>query len=429
MSEHWSDGSAHEDGSEPATSALWGQAEHMGGQPRRDAEPAGRTSRGARIVGLGAALTAVVLAAGSIGYLIGNRGGPATASPFPRGSVTFPGDPFGNVSPSGGSGFGIPQFGSGFPGASTSVTVPSSVKASERALVDIDTTIDGGQAAGAGTGIVLTSNGEVLTNNHVIDGASSISVTDLGNGHTYGATVVGYDVTGDVAVLKLTGASGLTVATIGQPATVGTTVYAVGNAGGTGGTPTVTSGKVTALGQPLTASDSFNGTSETLSGMLETDATLISGDSGGALTTANGSVVGMDTAASSTNPTASTGSQGYAIPIQTALGLAREISNGDASVTIHIGPTALLGVEISGTQSSTDGAVVSSVASGTPAARAGITAGSRVTSVGGLTVSTSASLRLVMARLSPATPATVTWVDTSGKTHSAKVTLAAGAPQ
>ncbi|EQD35272.1 serine protease PepA, partial [mine drainage metagenome] len=175
-----------------------------------------------------------------------------------------------------------------------------------------NTTLNYQQSAAAGTGIVLSSNGLILTNNHVIDGATTIHVTDLGNHQTYPATVVGYDATSDVAVLRLQGASGLTTATLASsPATVGQSVYAVGNADGLGGTPTVTAGHVTSLDQSITAGDPSTGTSESLSGLIETDATLIPGDSGGALTTATGRVVGMDTAASSTVALGSS-AQGYA---------------------------------------------------------------------------------------------------------------------
>jgi S1-C subfamily serine protease len=83
-------------------------------------------------------------------------------------------------------------------------------------LVDINVTLGYQQARAAGTGMVLTPNGEVLTNNHVIEGATSISVTDVGNGRTYSANVVGYDRTHDVAVLQLVGASGLTTVTLGN---------------------------------------------------------------------------------------------------------------------------------------------------------------------------------------------------------------------
>ena len=133
-------------------------------------------------------------------------------------------------------------------------------------LVDVVSTIDYGQGEAAGTGIVLSSSGEVLTNNHVVEGATSISVTDIGNGKTYNATVVGYDATSDVAVIKLQGASGLQTASLGNSSTVaaGESVVAIGNAGGAGGTPSAAPGTVTSLDQSITASDESSGSAEQL---------------------------------------------------------------------------------------------------------------------------------------------------------------------
>jgi S1-C subfamily serine protease len=168
-------------------------------------------------------------------------------------------------------------------------------------LVDINTTLGYQSAAAAGTGIVLTSNGEVLTNNHVIEGSTSISVTDIGNGKTYKATVVGYDQSKDVAVIQLIGASGLKTASLGNSSTVdaGDKVVALGNAGGVGGTPSVAAGEVVALNQSITASDESSGLSENLTGLIESNADIQAGDSGGSLVNQYGQVIGMDTAASS----------------------------------------------------------------------------------------------------------------------------------
>ena len=141
------------------------------------------------------------------------------------------------------------------------------------ALVDINTNLSYQDEQAAGTGMVLTSDGEVLTNNHVIDGATSISVTDVGNGKTYSASVVGYDRTGDIAVIKLSGASGLqTVSTSSATAAVGQAVVGVGNAGGTGGTPSNAGGSIIALNQSITASDDGGGNAENLTGLIETNA-------------------------------------------------------------------------------------------------------------------------------------------------------------
>src|SRR6202011_639954 len=193
------------------------------------------------------------------------------------------------------------------------------------------------QAPSAGTGIVLTSNGEVLTNNHVIQGATSIKVTDVGNGQTYTATVVGYDASHDVAVLQLQNASGLTTASLGNSSSVqaGDNVVALGNAGGTGGTPSVATGTVTALNQSITASDQASGVSEQLTGLIQTNANIQPGDSGGPLVNSYGQVIGMDTAASTGYTFQSQGqagqTQAYSIPINEATSIAQQIEAGTTS--------------------------------------------------------------------------------------------------
>src|SRR6202007_2668021 len=215
------------------------------------------------------------------------------------------------------------------------------------ALVDVVTTLGNQGGSAAGTGIVLTSDGEVLTNNHVIEGATSIKVTDVGNGRTYTATVVGYDASHDVAVLQLQNASGLTVASLGDSSSVraGDNVVALGNAGGQGGTPSVAAGTVTALGQSITASDELSNVSEQLTGLIETNAPIQPGDSGGPLVNAYGQVIGMDTAAGNNyqfQGQSSTATQAYAIPIGEALSIAKQIESGTGSADVHIGATAFL---------------------------------------------------------------------------------------
>ncbi len=252
--------------------------------------------------------------------------------------------------------FGLGQGGSGSGGSSsTTSNGPKDVSAIadkvDPGLVDIDTTIGYSQEEAAGTGIVLTSNGEILTNNHVIDGATTISVTDVGNGKTYSANVVGYDRTQDIAVLQLKNASGLTTADIGNSnsASTGEDVVGIGNAGGTGGTPSAAGGTITGLNKSITASDSGDGSSEQLTNLIETNADIQAGDSGGSLVNTSGKVIGIDTAASAGFSFQSEGqeaSQGYAIPINDATAIAKKIEAGDATSLIHIGPTGFLGVEI-----------------------------------------------------------------------------------
>ena len=336
----------------------------------------------------------------------------------------------------------------------TSSTVLSTSQIASRvdpALVDIVATDGDQQATSAGTGIVLTSNGEVLTNNHVINGATSLKVTDVGNGKTYTATVVGYDASHDVAVIQLQNASGLTVASLGDSSTVktGENVVALGNAGGKGGTPSVAAGSVTALNQSITASDDLSGASEQLTGLIETNANIQPGDSGGSLVNAYGQVIGMDTAASSSgsqfqSQSSQTPVQAYAIPINDAVSIARQIESGDASSTTHIGATAFLGIETSasnsgsdsgngsggfggfGGQGSTSGVTISGTLSGSPADNAGLTAGDTVTSVGGQSVSTTQDVANVLVKYHPGDSISIGWVDQSGQSHTTTVTLANG---
>lgn len=351
----------------------------------------------------------------------------------------------GSTTPSGGSGStGTGSSGTG--SSPTSAAVSSIASKVSAGLVDIDTTFQYQSAQGAGTGIVLTSTGEILTNNHVIDGATSISVTDIGNGRTYSAKVVGYDATDDIAVLQLVGASGLRTATIGNSdrVKVGQTVVAVGNAGGTGGTPTASGGTVTALNQAITASDELDGTSESLSNLIETDADVQAGDSGGSLVDAAGQVVGVDSAAAegySLQSADGSTSQGYAIPINKAMSIAKAIEAGRSSSTIHVGETAFLGVLISsnassysafgasnGYSSGTGGAVISGVVSGGPAADAGLGQGDVITAIGGKSITSAGTISQLISEDHPGQSIQVTWSDSGGTSHASTVTLEAGPP-
>lgn len=184
------------------------------------------------------------------------------------------------------------------------------------ALVDVNSRIPGGTAAG--TGIVLRSDGIVVTNNHVVARASTIMATDIGDGRDYQAIVLGRDPAHDVAVIQLTGASGLAVAPIGDSdrIEVGDRVAAIGNAGGRGGSPTITTGEVTALGQSIVAGDESTHQHRRLRGMIQVSASVQPGDSGGALVGESG-VIGMNTA---TSP-----GSGFAIPINTVMTIAHRL--------------------------------------------------------------------------------------------------------
>ena len=292
----------------------------------------------------------------------------------------------------------------------------------------MNTTLGYQGSEAAGTGIVLTPTGEVLTNNHVIDGATSISVTDVANGHVYSATVVGYDRSQDVAVLQLQGASGLHVASIGDSSSVhvGEAIVGIGNAGGIGGTPSFAGGSVTALNQAITATEQGGGNPEHLTGLIQVNADIQPGDSGGALVNTAGAVVGLDTAASTGFSFQTSGTEGFAIPINSALAIASQIEGASASATVHIGPTAFLGVEVSATSSRSTGAALAGVVSGSPAASAGLSAGDTIISLGGTEVASPTALSSLMAGYHPGDRVQLTWTTASGQQHSATLQLATG---
>jgi S1-C subfamily serine protease len=302
-----------------------------------------------------------------------------------------------------------------------------------KGLVDVNTTIGYDGAQGAGTGIVLFADGLVLTNHHVVEGATSIQVTDVGNGKSYDATVVGYDSSHDVAVLRLKGASKLDVAPLGSSSSVrvGDDVVAVGNAGGAGGTPSASPGTVRALGQQITAAAEDGGSAQRLTGLIEVDAAVAPGDSGGALVDADGKVVGVVTAASTgTLPNGANGSTlGYAIPIDQARSIAQQIIDGRSSTTVHIGGTAFLGVQIapdSGLGGSTSGAQVADVVAGSAAERAGIQTGDVVTALDGHAVASAAALHAAVSAHQPGDSVKVAWTDAAGTKHGTTLHLGSG---
>ncbi|SDP30177.1 serine protease, S1-C subfamily, contains C-terminal PDZ domain [Pedococcus dokdonensis] len=327
----------------------------------------------------------------------------------------------------GSTGGGSGGSGGGSGGSTGSTGSGSTTEATARQLVgvvDIVSTVNYGQGEAAGTGMVLRSDGEVLTNNHVIEGATSIEVTVLSTGRTYSATVVGTSPTNDVAVLQLSGATGLATVDLGDSSSlqVGDAVTGVGNAGNEEGTSAAT-GQVTALDQDITASDGSGTDSEDLSGLIMTDAAIEAGDSGGPLYDADGQVVGIDTAAQ-TSRTGETVA-GYAIPIDTALAVAQKIRSGVDDATIHQGVPAFLGIQ-TGQVAVTGGVPVVGIVDGSAAEAAGITSGSAITRVGGTPVSTSSGLTDALTAHDPGDRVAVTWVDAYGTAHSATVTLGSG---
>lgn len=355
-----------------------------------------------------------------------------------------------NSSP--GSSSGTSLFPSTGSGSSSSTTAPTASDAAvatkiDPGLVDVNTQTTSGAAAG--TGMVLTSSGEVLTNNHVISGATQISVYDIGNGRTYTAHVVGYDRSQDVAVIQLEAASGLSTVPLGNSSTlkVGNSVVTIGNAGGVGGTPSVAGGSVSALDRSITAGDEYEaGNTERLKGVIQINGSLQPGDSGGPLVS-GGKVVGMDTAASTNFSFQSTSAgKGFAIPINEALTISSQIVAGKSTSVIHIGATALIGVYVSNTTRCTNqstgisgggsgaaGALVCGVVTGTPAAGTGLRSSGlngssydTITGLGGERVSSAGDLLTLMDTHHPGDRVAITWVDPSGTSHSATVTLIKG---
>jgi len=372
---------------------------------------------------LGALL--LLVAGVAIGHGLANHGSSpaASLSPVPR---IVPAAP--QPTASGGSGL------------SSVAAIASKV---DPGLVDINTTLSYQQQVAAGTGMVLTSSGEVLTNNHVIDGATSISVTDVGNGRTYGATVVGYDISQDLAVLQLHGASGLQTVSIGNSSkvSIGQSVVGVGNAGGTGGTPSAAGGSITSLDQSITAGDEFSQTTERLNGLIESNAGIQPGDSGGPLVDDSGQVVGIDTAASNGFAFQAGGGGSFSIPINGAVAIARQIEAGQGSATIHVGLTAFLGVSVEPTgnpggfaggfgsgASTGTGAAVAGVLTGDPADQAGLSIGDVITSLGGTSVNSPGDLTNALISLHPSNRVQIGWTDQSGQSHTATVQLASGPP-
>lgn len=336
----------------------------------------------------------------------------------------------------------VPQIGgsgSGSTGGGASQSIDAQAVASRvsGAIVDINTTVAslGQSAQAAGTGMILTSSGEVLTNNHVVEGSTSIKVTVPSRSGTYTATVLGVSPSADVALIQVQGVSGLPTVTLANSSnlTVGQPVLAMGNALGQGGSPSVTQGTITALDQTITA-NSDNGSSEQLDGLIQSDAEISPGDSGGPLVNAAGQVIGMITAGEARGFRQTTSTVGYAIPASSAVSVVNEIRAGHASSSILIGPTGYLGVSVRDLDASTaarlglnvtSGALVRGVAQGSPAAQAGITANSVITAIDGSSIGSANDLGPAIQNHKPGDRIRVTWVDQSG-THTASATLISG---
>jgi S1-C subfamily serine protease len=336
-------------------------------------------------------------------------------------------------------------------------------------LVDIDATLKYASETAEGTGMVVNPDGLVLTNNHVIDGATSVSVTLADSGRSYRARVVGYDSVDDVALLQLSGAANLATVSFGNSSQVklGTAVLALGNAEGRGSV-TPAPGTIDGLNRSIQASDQGSGTTEDLNHMLQTNAQIEQGDSGGALANSAGQVIGMVTAANTGPGGQQAGTAGFAIPINSALSIASQIAQGRASSTVYIGLPGFLGVEVAQSNSpnprqqaaaaqqaarglggqgepaaacvsagqlpgppasiapARSGALVLGVVCGTAADTGGLGPGDVITSVDGQAVSTPGSLNAIASRYHPGDMVSVGWQGTNRARHVTRLLLGYG---
>jgi S1-C subfamily serine protease len=370
-------------------------------------------------------------------------------------------NPFSGNGDGTGNGFGTapssgPGTSNGNSGGTSSGTGPLNAQALaakvDPGIVDITAQLKYNSATAEGTGMVISSSGLVLTNNHVIDQATSVSAQLVVSGKSYTAQVVGYDSTDDVALLQLEGASGLKTVTLGDSSQVkvGQAVLALGNAGGRGGLPSTAQGTISALNRTIQASDSGASTTETLHGMIQTNAPIQEGDSGGPLVNSDGKVIGMDTAANTASfgPGQSASTTGFAIPISRAVTIADQIAAGRGSSTVHIGLAGFIGINVGdannpnacagsgfsggggggfgGQQPAvSSGALICQVFNGTPAASAGLAEGDVITSINGQSVTDANGLTKAMAGDHPGDQLAITYVDVNGAKHNTTVTLGA----
>ncbi len=332
-----------------------------------------------------------------------------------QGDVPLPGNPYGGQGDGqrGGQGGGTTS-----PGTSSSDTTTKASGSQLTGLVRIITTMKYDRAQAAGTGMVLTSSGEVVTNHHVVAGSTSVKVKVMTTGRTYSAKVVGTDTKDDVAVLQLVGASGLSTVTADTDGvSVGDPVTAVGDANGTVDYLSAATGTVLAKQQSITTQSEGNAAGERLTGLIQISSDVVSGDSGGATYDSQGEVIGMTTAASS----GSADVVGYAVPIAKVLHVADDLENGVTSSRYDYGSPAFLGIALGRT-----GTTVQGVYQGTAAAGTGLAAGDRITAVGSTQVRSATQLHDAISQRSPGDQVGITWTDTAGTSHTATVTLGTG---
>jgi putative serine protease PepD len=330
----------------------------------------------------------------------------------------------------------VSAFGSSSPAtvkAQPAATVPGSVQQVATKVLPSVVQIQqiSGNQGGEGSGVVLSSDGLILTNNHVVAGAAGgagkLTVT-LKDGTSASATIVGRDPSSDIAVIKMANQSTLTPITIGSSSnlSVGQDVVAVGSPLGLAGT--VTSGIVSALNRPVRASGEASGQSSVLDA-IQTDAAINPGNSGGALVNMNGELIGINSAIASLSGSSSSSTQsgsiglGFAIPVDQAQRVAQEIITKGQTTQAVLGVSVTDNSSSSSAASTTSGATIAAVTPGSAADKAGITAGSVVTKLDDRVIPDGDSLVAAIRSHVPGDTVTLTVKDPSGAARTVQVTL------
>jgi len=368
-------------------------------EPRKPGRPAGVLTAGVLVAALVVGgLGGVAGAAGFVALDYLHGGGATTAAPSPSGSSTS--SAVVKTQPAAGS---VEQV--------ANQVLPS--------VVQIN--VQGSQGAGSGSGIVISSDGEILTNNHVVSlaaGGGSITV-NFNDGSAARAHVIGTDPATDVAVIKAEGASGLKPATLGSSTNlqVGQEVVAIGSPFGL--ESTVTSGIVSALNRPVSVGQVAGPSSpDTTYPAIQTDAAINPGNSGGPLVNMDGQVVGIDASIRTTG--SSLGGEpgsiglGFAIPIDEVLPIVHQILNGQTPTHARLGVTVTDAKRDNGLLT---GAGVVSVSPGSAAAQAGLQKGDVITRVDGHVITSAESLVAMVRGHRPGQPVTLTVARGSGTQH------------
>lgn len=306
-------------------------------------------------------------------------------------------------------------------------------------LVDVETEISNLGVGGAGSGIVVSASGEILTNNHVINQATTVEVVTKSNQKRYSARVVGYDRNHDVALLQIQNPGRLYPAAIGDSTAVriGEPILGIGNAGGAGGKPIRAPGKINNIGRSISTSDELTGSTEQLKGLIEILADIRPGDSGGPLVNETGQVIGVNTAASVNYKTNVPNGTGYAIPINDAMQIVQTIRAGRSTDEVHVGPTGIIGIAVAGPALGPDdriapgvkpGATVTAVGFGSAGEAAGLQRGDTIVAVDGTQIDSPTRLTAITGRHRPGDRMNVEWVTQNGQHRTGAVVLDDGPP-